>query len=128
MNTEVPKKKITLPGLRKLFRLYSYIRPYKYEYALGLLFLVGSSSASLAFPKLLGELVDLGNQGKLAQEINRIALLLIAVLVGQSVFSYFRVYLFVSVAEKTLADLRQSTFNHLIRLPMKFFQFRRVES
>ncbi|MFA5972889.1 MAG: ABC transporter transmembrane domain-containing protein [Lentimicrobiaceae bacterium] len=126
MNYEVPKKKITLPGLRKLFKLYSYIKPYKYEYGLGLLFLLGSSSASLIFPKLLGELVDLGNQGKLAQEINRIALILIAVLIGQSVFSYFRIFLFVRVAEKTLADLRQSTFNHLIRLPMKFFQFRRV--
>ena len=126
MNSEVPNKKITLLGLRKLFTLYSYIKPYKYEYGLGLLFLIGSSSASLVFPKLLGELVDLGNQGKLAQEINRIALILIAVLVGQSVFSYFRIFLFVRVAEKTLADLRQHTFNHLIRLPMKFFQFRRV--
>jgi ABC-type multidrug transport system fused ATPase/permease subunit len=126
MDSEVPKAKITLPGLRKLFKLYSYIKPYKYEYGLGLLFLLGSSSASLIFPKLLGELVDLGNQGKLAQEINRIALILIAVLVGQSVFSYFRIFLFVRVAEKTLADLRQDTFNHLIRLPMKFFQFRRV--
>jgi ABC-type multidrug transport system fused ATPase/permease subunit len=126
MDSEVPKTKITLPGLRKLFKLYSYIKPYKYEYGLGLLFLLGSSSASLVFPKLLGELVDLGNQGKLAQEINRIALILIAVLVGQAVFSYFRIFLFVRVAEKTLADLRQNTFNHLIRLPMKFFQFRRV--
>ena len=126
MTTEVPKQKITLPGLRKLFRLYSYIKPYKYEYGLGLLFLLGSSSASLVFPKLLGQLVDLGNQGKLAQEINRIALVLIAVLIGQAVFSYFRIFLFVRVAEKTLADLRQNTFNHLIRLPMKFFQFRRV--
>lgn len=126
MDPELPKKKITLPGLRKLFKLYSYIKPYKYEYGLGLLFLLGSTSASLVFPKLLGELVDFGNQGKLAQEINRIALILIAVLVGQSVFSYFRIFLFVRVAEKTLADLRQSTFNHLVRLPMKFFQFRRV--
>jgi len=126
MDPEVPKKKITLPGLRKLFKLYSYIKPYKYEYGLGLLFLLGSSSASLIFPKLLGQLVDLGNQGKLAEEINRIALILIAVLLGQAVFSYFRIFLFVRVAEKTLADLRQTTFNHLIRLPMKFFQFRRV--
>jgi ABC-type multidrug transport system fused ATPase/permease subunit len=123
---EEPKKKITLSGLGKLFRLYSYIKPYKYEYALGLLFLLGSSSASLVFPKLLGQLVDLGNQGKLAQEIDRIALILLIVLIAQSVFSYFRIYLFVHVAEKTLADLRQSTFNHLIRLPMKFFQHRRV--
>jgi ABC-type multidrug transport system fused ATPase/permease subunit len=93
---------------------------------LGLLFLLGSTGASLVFPKLLGELVDLGNQGKLAQEIDHIALILVLVLVAQSVFSYFRIYLFVHVAEKTLADLRQGTFNHLIRLPMKFFQQRRV--
>jgi len=79
MDSEVPRKKITLPGLRKLFKLYSYIKPYKYEYGLGLLFLLGSSSASLVFPKLLGELVDLGNQGKLAQEINRIVLLYLLV-------------------------------------------------
>ncbi len=123
---EEQKNKITLPGLRKLFKLYSYIKPYKYEYALGLLFLLGSSGASLAFPKLLGQLVDLGNKGKLAQEIDRIALILVVVLVVQSVCSYFRIYLFVHVAEKTLADLRQSTFNHLICLPMKFFQYRRV--
>ncbi len=123
---EEQKNKITLPGLRKLFKLYSYIKPYKYEYALGLLFLLGSSGASLAFPKLLGQLVDLGNKGKLAQEIDRIALILVVVLIVQSVCSYFRIYLFVHVAEKTLADLRQSTFNHLICLPMKFFQYRRV--
>lgn len=124
---EEPKKqRITLIGLSKLFQLYSYIKPYKYEYALGLFFLLGSTLASLTFPKLLGELVDLGNQGKLTQEIDRIALILVIVLVAQSVFSYFRIYLFVHVAEKTLADLRQSTFNHLIRLPMTFFQHRRV--
>jgi len=126
MNDDDLKKKITLPGLRRLFKLYHYIKPYRYEYGLGLLFLLGSSAASLVFPKLLGELVDYGNQGKLGQEINRIALILIVVLVAQSVFSYFRIFLFVRVAEKTLADLRQSTFNHLIRLPMKFFQHRRV--
>jgi ABC transporter fused permease/ATP-binding protein len=120
------KKRISLAGLRELFRLYRYIKPYKYEYALGLLFLFGSSSASLAFPKLLGQLVDLGNQGKLAEEIDHIALILIIVLVLQSVFSYFRIYLFVHVAEKTLADLRRSAFDQMIRLPMKFFQNRRV--
>ncbi|MCX6267922.1 MAG: ABC transporter transmembrane domain-containing protein [Bacteroidetes bacterium] len=123
---EEQKNKITLSGLQKLFKLYSFIKPYKYEYALGLLFLLGSTGASLVFPKLLGQLVDLGNQGKLAQEIDRIALILVIVLIAQSIFSYFRIYLFVHVAEKTLADLRQSTFNHLISLPMKFFQHRRV--
>ncbi len=126
MTDETLNKKITITGFRRLFRLYRYLKPYKWEYGLGLLFLLGSSAASLAFPKLLGEIVDLGNQGMLGKEINRIALILAFVLIIQSVFSYFRIFLFVRVAEKTLADLRQSTYNHLIKLPMKFFQQRRV--
>lgn len=126
MTDDLLKRKITWPGLRRLFRLYAYIKPYKWEYLLGFLFLLGSSGASLVFPKLLGELVDYGNKGTLGDEINRLAGILIIVLVFQSVFAYFRIYLFVRVAEKTLADLRQSTYNHIIKLPMKFFQHRRV--
>lgn len=123
---EEEKARFTLAGFKKLLRLYGYIRPYKYRYAAGILFLFGSSSSSLVFPKLLGDLVDLGHKGTLSEEINRIALILAVVLILQSVFSYFRIYLFVQVAERTLADLRRAAFNRMIRLPMKFFQNRRV--
>ena len=40
----------------------------------------------------------------------------------QSVFSYFRTVLFFNVTEKSLADLRQDTYNHLIRLPLMYFE------
>jgi ABC-type multidrug transport system fused ATPase/permease subunit len=123
---DVPKKKITLEGLRNAFRLYSYIKPYRLEYAVGMFFLLGSSIASLAFPKLLGELVDSGNKGNLSQDINKIALLLVVTLLVQAIFSYFRVVLFVNVTEKTLAYLRQNTYNHLIKLPLRFFEKHRV--
>jgi ABC-type multidrug transport system fused ATPase/permease subunit len=123
---EVPKKKITIKGLKNSFRLYSYIKPFRVEYAWGMFFLMGSSLASLAFPKLLGELVNSGNKGNLASDLNRIALLLVATLVIQSVFSYFRVVFFVNVTEKTLAFLRQTTYNHLIKLPLRFFEKHRV--
>ena len=123
---EVPKKKITLEGLKNAVKLYSYIRPYRVEYAWGMFFLLGSSIASLAFPKLLGELVTSGNNGNLSQDINRIAFLLILTLLIQAVFSYFRVILFVNVTEKTLAFLRQNTYNHLIKLPIRFFEKHRV--
>lgn len=123
---EVPKKKITFKGLKNSFRLYRYIKPFRVEYAWGMFFLLGSSLASLAFPKLLGELVSSGNKGNLSNDLNRIALLLIATLVVQSVFSYFRVVLFVNVTEKTLAFLRQTTYNHLIKLPLRFFEKHRV--
>lgn len=123
---EVPRKKITRAGLKNAFRLYSFIKPYSWEYTLGMVFLLGSSLSSLAFPKLLGELVNSGNQGTLASDIDNIALLLIVVLAFQAVFSYFRVVLFVNVTEKTLALLRQTAYNHLIKLPLRFFEKHRV--
>jgi ABC-type multidrug transport system fused ATPase/permease subunit len=123
---EVPKKRITISGLRNAFRLYSYIKPYRVIYILGLFFLFGSSVTNLAFPKLLGDLVNSGNEGNLGEDLNRIALILAGILVVQSVFSYFRVTLFVKVTERSLADLRQDTYNHLIRLPVSFFDKRRV--
>ena len=123
---EVPKKKITISGLRNAFKLYSYIRPYRTIYIIGLFFLFGSSITNLAFPKLLGDLVNSGNEGNLGEDLNRIALLLAGILIVQAVFSYFRTILFVKVTERSLADLRQDTYNHLIRLPVKFFDKRRV--
>src|SRR5512138_1627405 len=117
---DVPKKKITREGLKNAFKLYSYIKPFRGEYILGLFFLLGSSLASLAFPKLLGELVNSGNKGTIAADINRIALLLVIVLFLQAIFSYFRVVLFVNVTEKSLALLRQKAYDHLIRLPLRF--------
>ncbi len=125
-SSEVPKKKITLSGLRNAFKLYSYIKPYRATYIIGLFFLFGSSLANLAFPKLLGDLVNSGNDGNLGTDLNRIALLLAGILIVQAVFSYFRTILFVKVTERSLADLRQDTYNHLIRLPVKFFDKRRV--
>lgn len=125
-SSEAQKKKITLSGLRNAFKLYSYIRPYRLSYILGLFFLFGSSIMNLAFPKLLGDLVNAGNEGNLGEELNRIALLLAGILIIQAVFSYFRTILFVKVTERSLADLRQDTYNHLISLPVKFFDKRRV--
>ncbi len=123
---EVDKKKISFEGLRNSFKLFRYLKPYRHEYFLGMFFLLGSSLASLAFPKLLGDLVNSGNEGNLADDLNRIAFFLVLILLIQSVFSYFRTVIFVNVTEKTLAILRQETYNHLIKLPLKFFEQRRV--
>ena len=126
MKAEVPKKKITVTGLKNAFKLYRYIRPFPIEFGLGMFFLFGGSLASLAFPKLLGDLVSAGNEGHLTESLNTIALWLSGILVVQSVFSYFRTVLFVNVSEKSLANLRQDTYNHLIRLPIRFFEHKRV--
>ena len=119
-------KKTKAKNWRNAFKLYKYIRPFGKEYLLGMFFLLGSSLANLAFPKLLGDLVNAGSSGILKETLNQTALLLGVLLIIQSTFSYFRVVLFVNVTEKSLALLRRDTYKHLIKLPIKFFEKRRV--
>ena len=113
-------------SLKRGLSLYRYIRPYRGTFALGMLFLFMSSAASLAFPKFLGELVNAPSSENFLDKVQEIALLLFGLLLFQAFSSYFRVVLFVRVAEKALAALRQATYDKLLRLPMAFYGGRRV--
>ena len=120
------RKGISKAALKKSFRLYKYVKPYRGEFAIGLIFLVLSSAANLAFPKFLGDLVDATKSDNIFEKINEIILILAIILVAQAVVSFFRVLLFVNVTQKTLANLRQATYQHLIQLPIGFFNRKRV--
>ncbi len=120
------KRKLSKGALKKSLRLYKYVKPYRGEFLVGLVFLVLSSAANLAFPKYLGDLVDASNSELIVERIQEISLLLIGILVTQAVVSFFRVVLFVNVTQKTLASLRQATYQHLIKLPINFFNSKRV--
>ncbi|HUX97319.1 MAG TPA: ABC transporter transmembrane domain-containing protein [Bacteroidales bacterium] len=113
-------------GLKEMLKLYRYLKPYRWKFALGLLFLLISTGASLMFPKLLGDMVDMGNKGRLAEDITRTGIILLSILITQALFSYMRTRIFVQVTERTLASIRQHLYNHLIKLPMSFFSERRV--
>lgn len=126
METKKTRKRITLDSLKKTMRLYRFMKPYRWEFYTGMFFLLMTSLATLAFPRLLGILVDLGTTGKSQHEINQVVLLLAVVLVLQAVSSFIRTNMFVRVTSKTLAAIRQHTYSHLIRLPMSFFLKRRV--
>ncbi|SHL47302.1 ABC-type multidrug transport system, ATPase and permease component [Chitinophaga jiangningensis] len=120
------KPALKMASLKKSFRLFRYVKPYWPQFGLGLIFLLISSLAGLAFPKLLGQLVSPDSKDTMFHGFNQAAVVLVAVLIAQSVFSFFRIVLFVNVTEKTLATLRQTVYSHLIKLPMKFFLERRV--
>ena len=122
---DTPKKKITGQGLKRLVRLFRFVKPQQGTFAVGLIFLLLSSLTTLIFPMLLGDLLDSANKGTM-DSINQIGIILLAVFAATAVFSYFRIYLFAVVTQKTLALLRQTTYNHLITLPMVFFSSRRV--
>lgn len=120
-----PKKKISKEALKKSLRLFKYVKPYMGTFIIGLIFLFLSSLASMVFPYLTGLLVDAADTD-LLEKINQIALLLLGVFFLNAVFSFFRIYTFAIVTQKTLASLRQATYDQLIRLKMQFFSERRV--
>lgn len=76
---------------------------------------------------LLGSMIgDRGNGKVNIDAINDTAILLMLLLIAQALFSYIRVRTFVYVTENALAKLRQVTYQHLIKLPVQFFNQRRV--
>jgi len=122
---DLPKSKITASSLNKAKIIFKYSGPNKWKFYVGLLFLLLTSVTALAFPKFMGMLVDCVNKKDSALS-NQIALGLGLVLVLQSVFSFFRLSLFVNFTENTLANVRIALYTNLIKLPMSFFSQKRV--
>lgn len=127
---DLPKAKINKQSISHVKKLLKYIRPYRTVFIIGMIFLFLSSITLLAFPALLGAMIDAAQRKHtydwLPMSIGAIALICFAVLFFQSVSSYFRIRLFVEVAEKSIADIRKDTYFRLITLPMDFFTNRRV--
>ncbi|HLK29960.1 MAG TPA: ABC transporter transmembrane domain-containing protein [Puia sp.] len=129
MKSEAPKAKLTKENLRQALLIFSYVKPYRWLFAGGLLFIALSSVTTMAFPYLLKQLIDSANNS--SKTIfhftpGNIALTMIAVLAVQMFFSFMRIYVFTTVGENALADMRKDIYQRMITMPMEFFAQRRV--
>ncbi|HAK28261.1 MAG TPA: multidrug ABC transporter ATP-binding protein, partial [Sphingobacterium sp.] len=127
---DLPKPKLNKELLLRASKLMTYLKPYRFKFGVGMFFLVLSSLAMLAFPALLGAMIDAA-QGKqtypwLAPHVYYIGGIAFIILSFLSVVSFFRIRIFVEIAERTLSALRKDTYLKLISLPIEFFANRRV--
>ena len=120
IENDLPKSKINASSLNKAKLVFKYAGNHKWKFYVGLVFLLLTGATALAFPKLMGMLVDCVKNKNLAQA-NTIALGLVGILLFQSFFSFFRISLFVNFTENTLANLRLALYSNLVKLPMTFF-------
>lgn len=130
---DAPRAKLDKATLRKAVRIFRYLRPYRWTFALGLVCLLITSLLSLAFPLLLGKLVDAKVLTGLWEapltdigNVDSILKLLLLVFALQAFFGYIRIWTFGYVSEHALANIRKDTYAHLVRMPMLFFAQRRV--
>jgi ATP-binding cassette, subfamily B, bacterial len=119
------KRKLSKEGLKKAMDLFKYTLPYKGIFIVGMVFLVLSTSTTMMFPILIGEMTKV-MEGKSEYSINQVAIFFGAILVFQGIFSFFRVYFFSIVSEKTSADLRKKIYDKFITTPISFFENNRV--
>ena len=147
-------RRLTSDSLRRAARIFRYMRPYRAKFFTGLGFLALSTLTFMVFPLVTGRLVDSatgavkhgaagGPLGRLTERvpagahswfsewlrlenINSVALFLLAVIVLQGIFSFARIYFFSQVSERAVADVRRDLYGALVRLPLGFFEKRRV--
>ncbi|WP_264537699.1 ABC transporter ATP-binding protein [Flavobacterium sp. N1736] len=122
---DLPKAKLDSNSLQKAFRIFEYGKNHKWKFFLGLIFLLLTSATALAFPKLMGMLVDCVTNKDLSRA-NEIAIGLMGILVLQAVFSFFRISLFVNFTENSLSNIRFALYENLVKLPMSFYSQKRV--
>ena len=115
------RKVLKISDLKQLSKIFAYVGPHKGLWALGFVFLLITMITSLLFPKLLGGLMSSSPDNLRDNMLQMMGLLLV-----QSIASFFRVVIFVTVTERALAAIREDLYSRLIHLPMTFFSSKRV--
>ena len=115
------RKTLKISDLKQLSKIFAYVGPHKGQWALGFVFLLITMITSLLFPKLLGGLMSSSPDNLRDNMLQMMGLLLV-----QSIASFFRVVIFVTVTERALAAIREDLYSRLIHLPMTFFSSKRV--
>ncbi|HTR77231.1 MAG TPA: ABC transporter transmembrane domain-containing protein [Gemmatimonadaceae bacterium] len=110
---------------RPLAKLLPLLRPYRGRLAVAAVCLLVAAGVGLAFPAIVGHLLDSAFQAHSSSRLNSIAIGLLALFALQGLMNFVQVYLLTSTTERVIAKLREDLFSHLVRLSPGFFAERR---
>ena len=65
---DAPRPKLDKATLTKAVRIFRYLRPHRWTFAVGLVLLLITTGLALLFPGLLGEMVDAAKGDEAAQQ------------------------------------------------------------
>jgi len=120
------------PSTWTLLKLWRFARPYKKELFFGLLLTLASTGATLVPPYLTMPLMDnILIPYERGQPIDfDLARLYLGALLGAALLAWglgwWRTYLLALVSERIGADLRNTTFEHLLKLSLEYFGGKRT--
>ena len=107
-------------------RLLHYFRLYKTRLTLGALCVAGSAGFSLLKPLIIGRAVNVLASGFTRQDLIRYSLMLIGASMVEGVFLYLQRSILIGASRRMEYDMRNDFYQHLQRLPMRFYQEQRT--
>ena len=111
---------------KSLSGLLPFIKPYRWQIALAVLFLVLAAAATLVFPVALRQLIDGGLVGgdKSAQAMGLRGhfLELFGVAFALGIFSAVRFFMVSWLGERITTDLRNAVYGHVLQQSPEFFE------
>ncbi|MDQ7969316.1 MAG: ABC transporter ATP-binding protein [Oxalicibacterium faecigallinarum] len=120
------------PSTASLFRLWRFAKPYRGQLLLGFILTLASTAATLVPPYMTMPLMDnvlipYQNGAPLDMELVSLYLggLFIAALVAWGL-GWAKTYILALVSERIGADLRTTTYEHLLRLSLQYFGGKRT--
>ena len=120
------------PSTWTLFRLWRFARPYRGQLLAGFLLTLASTGATLVPPYLTMPLMDkvlIPYQNGQPIDTGVVALLLAGLLASALLawgLGWARTYILALVSERIGADLRTTTYEHLLRLSLEYFGGKRT--
>ncbi|MBL0064067.1 MAG: ABC transporter ATP-binding protein [Bacteroidetes bacterium] len=116
--TNVTGKAFDFPILK---RIYAFTKPYKREFWISVVLTLMLAGISPVRPILVQYTVDHFILHPDKEELLRMTLLMIGLLLFQSVVHYFHSYITNWLGQVIIKDLRVKLFNHISRLRLKYF-------
>jgi len=121
-STEVVKEKTPALPLRRLLAL---ARPEWQRLVVATVFLLVGGAASLAYPRVIGVLIDAAVAGGI-ETINRAAVAMAVIFAVQAVAVALRYYLFSIAGERIVTRLREHVYRSIIDQEIGFFDVRKT--
>lgn len=121
-----PTARRRLPSPKQLARLWPRVQPHRKALALATLALLLSAAIGLAFPLVVGRLLDAAFIDRNRALLDRVALGLTGLFLIQAVLNYVQTYLLSATGERAVAGLREELFAKLLDMPPGFFAERKT--
>lgn len=127
MSEKQTKRRVTFKEISSSFKIYGFIKPYKWQFIIGIICLVISTAVVSVLPIGFRQLVDAANSSAMSREmLTKLGMYLVGILLVQSVFSFFRIWLFEIVSQRSMSDIRRTLYEKIITLPISFYENNRV--